>query len=264
MNRTDQKIIEMMSKASDLNSGVETSYRYCLLTVPRSGSWLLSMMLGNTGLCGLPMEYLNVRYLRAYGAHAGVDGVRVNEYLSELEQRRTSENGVFGLKMHWSQFLNVYGTDQGIRDEGRQFLSQMDCLIRLYRQDKVAQAVSHYIAEQSDQWRVDHDDVEEDSFDMESIKFAPLAITESLLRLVREEQMWKRYLERRNIPYHSISYEQLAGEYEESSRTVLSWMGLDGQSIDIPEPAAKKQANELNERLKQEYVDYIGAAAPQL
>lgn len=255
---TDKKIVEAMSASHDLNTGVETSHRFALLTVPRSGSWLLSKMMERTGLAGLPDEYLNIRNIRVYANINSIKDVVIKSYLQELERRRTSANGTFGLKLHWDQFADVFSNkDKVIIQEGLDFLQEMDVLIRLYRRDKLSQAISNFIAMKTDEWMVTHDSDGRNSTREVEVLFDPVAITNELKWMVWQERMWIEFLQRHKLSYESICYEELVADYEGESRRALTLIGVD-ESVPVPEQQLKRQANELNARLRSEYLCYLG------
>ena len=266
---TNDIIFKAMSPKGDLKQIGETTYRYALLTGPRTGSWLLSKMLSETGLAGKPLEYLNIRNIRAHIAIQGINNnnnnnnnnyIDIHQYLADMERRRTTPNGRFGLKLHWNQFLHVFGTRKGIKPEGIDFLRNMDSLVRLYRKDKLSQAISLYIASQTDVWASSDNSSKAGQVDGKTEPpFSPEAITNQLQSVIWQDEMWKFFLDRHNLAYQTISYEDLVEDYEGISAEVLSWLDLDTSGISVPEQQITKQRNELNETFRTRYIEYIGA-----
>jgi LPS sulfotransferase NodH len=84
-------------------SGTATDYAICAL--PRSGSTLLAFLLGASGLMGVPDEYLHPDHSRVLARHFGLfdggDPPDVETYLACVRKRRTSANGVFGIKVQY-------------------------------------------------------------------------------------------------------------------------------------------------------------------
>ena len=258
---TNNRIFKDVSSKGDVEQIGETTYRYALLTGPRTGSWLLSKMLSKTGLAGAPSEFLNIRNIRAHAEIQGIDNTNINisQYLADMERRRTTSNGKFGIKLHWSHFLHIFGTKQGIKPEGIDLLRNMDGLVRLYRKDKVSQAISLYIASHTDVWASSDSSKACQVDGKAEIPFNPEAITHQLKSVIWQDEMWKLVLDKYNLAYQSISYEDFVEDYEEKSTEVLSWLDLDTSDIDIPEQQMTKQRTELNATLRTRYIEYIGA-----
>ena len=71
--RTDTRIDDAMSAAHDCPFGKPT-HRFLILAEPRSGSTLLVEALRNSGVAGVPFEYLNPRYVERWAARMGIEG----------------------------------------------------------------------------------------------------------------------------------------------------------------------------------------------
>ena len=80
---------------------------WLLASVPRSGSTFVSHLLWATGSLGAPLEYLNFEPTGPYGFASG-SPVAQNELWAAVLRRRTSPNGVFGLKAFPGQLEEVY------------------------------------------------------------------------------------------------------------------------------------------------------------
>jgi len=139
--------------------GVETGYEekfdfpsrpglperiYLLATVPRTGSTYVSHLLWRSGYLGAPLEYLNFLAEGPYGFAHGRAEKQTALWRSALH-RRTSSNGVFGVKSfplqlrelqrdNPSLLLEVFATLFPAR--GKRFI------VRLKRRDSVAHAIS--------------------------------------------------------------------------------------------------------------------------
>ena len=121
---------------------------YIVCSMPRSGSSLLCDVLAGTELAGAPTEYLDLNQMEAFQREWEVSGLE--EYLAALRDRKTSPNGVFGLKAHFHQLRDVLGE----RDLDAEFPGLRFVYIR--RRDHVRQAVSWARANQTGQWASDH------------------------------------------------------------------------------------------------------------
>src|SRR5215204_3248954 len=134
---TNARIARTMSADEDVGP-YACSFRYVLCTTPRTGSSMLSASLREFGSLGYPHEYLNLRFVKAWADRCGMARVSMTQYLRFLESRRCSPNGVFGLKVHFSQLEPALGES----NRQAEFLRRFDRCIVLGRRNKVAQAIS--------------------------------------------------------------------------------------------------------------------------
>jgi LPS sulfotransferase NodH len=123
----------------------EPSLAYMLATVPRSGSTFLSHLLWQSGCLGAPLEYLNFLPTSPY-SHVSGSPDKQAQLWKALLHRRTSPNGVFGVKCFPLQLRELYRTN------GLLFLEVMRLLlprgsgarvVRLKRRDQTAHAISY-------------------------------------------------------------------------------------------------------------------------
>jgi LPS sulfotransferase NodH len=75
------------------------AHQYLIASSQRSGSYLLSYLLRETGQLGFPLEYLHPEHAPMWRQRFGVSSM--NEVILNLFERRTSPNGWFGIKAHW-------------------------------------------------------------------------------------------------------------------------------------------------------------------
>src|ERR1039458_2652635 len=75
-----------------------------IVTTPRSGSWLLSSGLYDTGLAGKPEEYFRPDVIPEWAAEWGISQRGpYREFVRHALNYGMSDNGVFGAKLHWVQ-----------------------------------------------------------------------------------------------------------------------------------------------------------------
>src|SRR6187397_2933151 len=82
-------------------------------SVPRSGSTYVSHLLWATGCLGAPLEYLNFEPTGPYGV-ASESPAKQSELWRGALQRRTSPNGVFGLKAFPLQLEGVHAANPAL------------------------------------------------------------------------------------------------------------------------------------------------------
>jgi LPS sulfotransferase NodH len=206
---------------------------------PRSGSSLLCEQLANTLHAGMPAEYLRPDRMdmlkRRWGAET------LDDYLRALVQRKTSPNGVFGLKAHWGQYAKLFGEGTGPFPELR--------FIHVRRADHLRQAISLVRALQTGSWStVIGPENAPAVFDREDI-------ARKLARVQQEEAAWERFFEHNGVVPHRVGYEALAEAPEATTRAVLEFLGVQlpaGFSFDPP--LMERQADELSEEWVARYL----------
>lgn len=238
---------------------------YLICTTPRSGSWLLADALDQTGLAGHPQEYFMSHV--AFDPSWGVPNrSNLEDYLAYVRKTGTTDNGVCGIKIHWSQLRHLAGIVGSSSDDTRTalawFMHEMAPLqiIRLERNDKVRQALSWHRAESDHQWwRFVGDSCETD------FPRPDFATVDRLLRLLTEQsRWWDELLATAGVPVRSLSYEQLTANL---GGTVLDCLIMLGVAFDVALPAAARvearlarQANGSTDLWVHEFITWRRAA----
>lgn len=242
---------------------------YLLCTVPRSGSWLLADLLEQTDLAGRPEEYFRPDHRNQWSKEWGipVKGPFGN-YVGAALANTVTDNGVFGVKLHWYQFewftgelRALPGADPAATDEALvgQWLPQPH-YVHLHREDTVRQAISYYLATYSDMWfRLAEED--EGGAATRFIRPVPMPgkpdwghvrYLEDIV--ISHERRWAEFFARSGIVPLRIRYEDLAESHEKAVKRVLDFLGIPVPAgTTLPAPRLKKQASELTERLAEEY-----------
>jgi LPS sulfotransferase NodH len=117
---------------------------WLMATTPRCGSHFLGHALWQTGCFGVPLEYLNRRNLPRW--HARFRAPTVTGVFRALRRCRTSPTGWFGIKSHWSQYAPF--ADHRLFD----VLGGVQRIVHVVRRDRLAQAISLTLAQQTGQW----------------------------------------------------------------------------------------------------------------
>lgn len=242
-----------MSPERDYPEAFPVRRRYCILSSPRSGSTLLGRMLSATRIAGDPQEYFNPPLLACERETTGNEKLGWDEFMRRMEARRTSPNGVFGMKMHYSQMLGAFGVKTP-NQRMVAFLERFDHLLWIRRRDKLGQAISHAIAQQTQVWSS-----EDENFGKNlKVNVHPFQCIQALTLVAGNDFGWERLLPATSLSVHQIWYEDLVADYDKQSRTVLEYLGLDDQVIEVPPPPIERQATELNKRLRESVLTYLG------
>jgi LPS sulfotransferase NodH len=211
---------------------------YIVAASYRCGSTFFCSELWRTGVLGAPAEYLNIgegRQLRDV-MMARLQAVSAEDYVAKLLARRTSRNGMFGIKAHFHHF-------EAALDWYPSLLRALAPIAFVYlnRRDKLAQAVSMAKAIQTDAWT-----------SMDRVSESPLRYDEALiarcLEDIREQTLdWLRWFEVNNITPFVVNYEALVADTPEEVRRILELLDVQGdEPEEVHPPPSRKQGDATN------------------
>ena len=227
--------------------------RYAILSSQRSGSTMLGRVLYETKLAGDPQEYFNPPLLALERKRTGNAALTMGQFMQAMERRRTSPNGVFGLKTHYAQLLAAFNTDKPNENVLR-FLRRAEKLIWIRRRDRIGQAISQAVAIKTNVWSS-----EDSRFQREpDVKIHPFELINTLRIVSRDDVGWEQLIPAAKLQVHEVWYEDLVNDYENQARAVLRYLGIDKDVLVIPPPPLERQGGELNERLRREFHAYLG------
>lgn len=209
----------------------EKSYMIC--ATPRSGSSWLASLFWNTGAAGRPAEsflHYHARKTGKTGPEAGTDDWNLprDAYLARARNLGMTANGVFGTKMmlgYLDTTASWLGQPLGMNadrfDEIFQHYFPGLRYLHLYRRDKVDQAVSMFIASETDAWRAwgAGSDPSPPPYDAAKIR-------EKYDLLVQEDAEWTIRLSGLPGFAGSIAYEDLRTDFSETIKDVFAWLDL--------------------------------------
>ncbi len=234
-------------------------------TLPRSGSWLLCDALWRTGVAGRPQEYLRPDWYERFQQVGRVEfenrlhgrepwnqpdpdvelrvpgsGRGTRQFIDNVIDIATTDNGVCALKCHWFQAEPV------MRRLGRpghpvalHEAFPRTRYVRLRRQDKTRQAISWFRAIQSNHWWARGTPARQQVLEYDADRIAALRDD-----LVQFEAAWDRYFEECPEPPVTVTYEDLSVDYEQTMRGLLGELDL-GSPAGVPPPRLAQQADDL-------------------
>ena len=243
---------------------------------PRTGSSLLCEALDSTGLAGHLDEWFLPRRVIRWGLRHGVPTAspriipallryqlkgrspqsenfsnsiarrQMPRYYSKLTDVEVTANGVFGIQLHRGQYVmatEAWGID--VVDP-----TVPSTWVHLRRRDRLAQAVSWAKATQDDKWNIAMESRDTATYDGE-------AIARRLRRAIRMDQEWFDHFEREAITPLRFEYEDYRSDLRPALTAILSALGEEVSSLEVPELARQKQADATNaewiERFTREY-----------
>jgi LPS sulfotransferase NodH len=216
----------------------------------RTGSYLLCEALEWTERAGHPREIFCPERRGMYeGEWKLPAGVAMADYLRVAIEQGTSENGVFGTKIHYHH-LEPLARECKFAGDPSQVLRQFfpgAKYIHLRRRDRRGQAISWYRAKITNEWwRIR--DVPQPDLTGRAPEFHAPEIRRREFELERQQQAWDRFFADRAVESITMDYEELAANYREEVARVLAFIGEDAAPAQkLPEPRLVVQADATTE-----------------
>ncbi len=196
---------------------------YLLASVPRSGSTYVSHLLWATGCLGAPLEYLNFESSGPFG-FAGDSPARQRELWRSVLQRRTSPNGVFGLKAFPLQLQALHEHNAPLVAQVMRTLfrrGEQARVVQLRRRDRTAHAISYARALASGIWRS-----EQEGPDRPEPEYSREAVTGAERLIDQQECAWLAMYRDLRIEPLEIWYEDVLANPEGTIEVIASHLGV--------------------------------------
>lgn len=230
---------------------------YFLCTMPRSGSTLLCDLLGQTGTAGRPNSFFRPQSMADFAACWGVPAQTLKvfdqSYINTVLDRGTAGTGCFGMRIMWNnvpdlitrlgQLFPQAETDQ----ERLQAAFGPLQFIHLFRRDKVAEAVSYAIAEQSGLWHRNADGTELERISPPAEPVYDAVHIHKTYQIVTEgSDAWQRWFDAQQITPFAQAYEDLADNPTGHLRKILQFLNIDPSKSDGITPGTARLADDRN------------------
>ncbi len=217
---TDDWITTVMSDRSDTGPH-ECRFRYLLCSAPRTGSSWVGAALRDTAQAGIPYEYLNPRFARAYARRFDRAAVSLPEYLRFPKSARCTANGVFGLKMHFEHLANAFNDSE----KQAAFLKRFDRFVVVGRRNLVAQALSLLKAAATDVWNTDD---AETLARVRAVPFSPSMadIARALAQVAAQNAAWPQRLEAAGASFITLCYEDLVADFVGETQRLVAHLAI--------------------------------------
>jgi len=240
-----------------MNDGVVTGYEaefdfpardraperpWLFASVPRSGSTFVSHLLWATGCLGAPLEYLNFEASGPYGFASDSPAAQADLWRSALH-RRTSPNGVFGLKAFPLQLEGVHKANpQLVADVMRTLFprGQRARVVELRRRDRTAHAISYARALLSGIWRK-----EQEPDDRPEPEYSREAVARAGRMIEQQEESWQAMYRDLRIEPLVIWYEDVLADPGAAIGLVAAYLGVEldpAAAVAIPPIERQSQA----------------------
>ncbi len=245
-----------------------------MATTPRSGSWLLSDYLSQTGAFAPVREYFHVNYVAALSREYGLSTCAITgEYIDEIRRRSTGGGALFGAKIHWLQINQLVDSLRQIHPslanapapELIEASLPAARYIHLTRGDKTRQAISMFRAMRSDQWW----ELAEPPTVEPAERSGPAPVPDYLAvrwfedDLRSEDGEWRRYFEVFGIVPFTITYEELATDPYPALEAIFDWLEIPGPNLQGLRPRVRRQADAETERTLADYLTLRDSLPPR-
>ncbi|QDP95647.1 sulfotransferase [Microlunatus elymi] len=233
---------------------------YVLCTSPRSGSTLLCSLLAATGLAGNPKSFFHEPSVANWSAHLltppgrrGSDLDYARTVVDAAIAEGTNSTGVFGLRLQRHSFDFLLGKLALLHPEQMSDADRFRAafgrtlFIHLTRADKIAQAVSCVIAQQTGLWHMAPDGtaLERVKEHQDPVYDGP-ALRRTYDETVELDRQWLSWFASEAIEPLRLSYDRLSVDPLSVLREVLRALRLDEGAADGVAIGVKKLANGTN------------------
>ncbi len=236
---------------------------YIVCSTGRSGSTLLCKTLEKTGCCGKPQEYFHLQTMERLQIYK--DSETFINYCNSILKEGLTEDGTFGIKMHWWQMYNFFKVARKFLDVSEKtdleilnYIFPNPNFIYIWRRDLTQQAVSTVIALQTKQWakpkQKENKNNDKAKKINDKLKFQPLKIYRWEQGFADQNRRWREFLTDNNLDYREVVYEDFVANFDQQITEVIDYLGVDQKTInDKIEPPLQRQASEINQKFLQRY-----------
>ena len=233
---------DQFSQEHDLPITNKPSKVLIIASTGRSGSHMLGHALHNTNKFGFPLEYANPANLKQWKKQLNIENFQ--DVMTEIQKRRTSHNGVFGIKIHYSH-IKQFGSFANLN---RMFPDAY--YILLSREDVLSQAVSLSIAQQTGVWISG----QEPSSEIDPV-YNFDNINKNLRDTIIDNASWRYTLAACGCNYIEMNFDEVRHNLNKSILRISNFLDIELDSHEIPlELVTKKQSNKLNKEWKLKFI----------
>lgn len=227
--------------------------RYLVMSQPRTGSSLICSALRKAGNAGRPTEFLHKRLTQLLPQP--LTSNILWSYYNDILARETSSNGVFGMKLHFGQFKDLFMRQNVVTNDGIAFLKSFDKTILVSREDKIAQAISLMLAKKHERWNSS----KPTDAGSQNLKFQPSdapIILRYLMNVMADHAAWVQLSEGLNLRPLEITYEQISVFPQAELNRIFDHLGLPSREVT---PDTVKLSRDNHKESKSCFLKAIGA-----
>lgn len=221
---------DQFSESHNFPSVDKPSKVLIIASTGRCGSHMLGHALYKTGSFGFPLEYANPVNLTEWKKRLNEEDLE--GVLTKIQKRRTSPNGVFGIKIHYSHLEQFGGFTKLVEFFPNAYY------IHLYRKDVLRQAISMSLAKQTGVWISGQKPIDNNP------KYNFEDINENLRQIILDNSSWQYVLSGSGSNYIEMSFNSVLNNLVPSIEKIADFMDVKVNRDSIPdEHVTEKQAN---------------------
>ena len=227
-----------------------------ICAAPRTGSTLLAQALRDTGRAGRPNEFFDIH---EHNERFWINSLGITsdaEYFDKVLTAGSTENGIFGQKLHWHQAPALLAklraapaladapAEASLHELLTRKLGAAPRYIWMRRRDKLAQAISYLRAARTGIWR-STDDVPENARRADAdLPFDFDQIAEYVRFVTDFDLQWQAFFRKNRLKVLMIVYENFIAAYEASVFNILEFLGIPRDGFVLTPPRLQRQADE--------------------
>jgi LPS sulfotransferase NodH len=232
---------DQFSKTNDFPIYGKPTKILIIASTPRCGSHMLGHALHKTNKFGFPLEYANPWNLNSWKKRYSIN--TFIEVIEQTQKNRTSSNGVFAIKIHYSHISVFGGFDELIK------LFPNAYFVLLSRSDILGQAISMSIAMQTGGW------ISGQGNTVSEPKYNFKQINNHLKELLKGNSSWRYRLVTSGSNFIELDFDTVVKDLSNSISKIGKFMdiGLSSSDLDI-EHITKKQSNEYTIKFREQFI----------
>ncbi|MFD1507856.1 Stf0 family sulfotransferase [Lacimonas salitolerans] len=233
---------------------------YIICATPRSGSTLLCDMLEATGVAGKPDSFFmadpDPHWQQVWGLpqpDAPDDAAYARAFIAAARRAGRDATGLFGMRLmqrDLDRFLGLVQLASPAQTNTRDRLTHClgRCLfVHLTREDKLAQAVSLVIAQQTGLWHITASGAERERLASPAPpRYDHSRIAHALSDLTRQDRLWADWFNETGIRPVNLSYTALSADPGAEVARLCRSLGVQPPDLRTLRPDVGKLANALN------------------
>ncbi len=217
--------------------------RYLVIaSTPRCGSHMLGHTLHQTERFGFPLEYANSDNLKNWRSICGTNDTEST--VCEIMNRRTSPNGVFAIKLHYSHIANLGGFDTVKR------LFPNAHYVLLTRSNALSQAISFALASQTGIW------IDGQEGDASMARYDRALIDKCLRRVLKENAAWRYLLAANGCRHIEMDFDSVKEDIAEAIKRIANFSNIEMSDDVVPAaPVTRRQGGSINREWARRYLE---------
>lgn len=217
-------------------------------------------LLHDTGVAGNPHSFFRRQDFGEWAEEFNVPVVQWHDhqafdqpYLEAAVKYGTGATGLFGMRVMWESLGNLSARLETLfpelpGDSARlQSAFGPPVYLHLSREDKIAQAISRWKAEQTGLWHVDADGTERERLKPgQPPRYDANELSKLVTELEDHDAAWTHWFARQGAVPIRITYEMLSSDPQNTLALILSALGQDETIAEKVEPRTTKLADDEN------------------